>query len=179
MVVIVVEIEVVVAENVVVVVVDVVVVVVVVVVLVVADVVIVLVVVVVVVVVVFVVDVVIVLVIVIAGASQQSREGSPAVQLSAPHTRSPAQWLSRSQSPSPTPQGEAAVQQEKLLLDGSHVPVTVVGASGCVVMVKIFGNVTETTWIVGSTVTAVTVVSLLVPRVFAVTEGNVENSSVV
>ena len=71
------------------------------------------------------------------------------------------------------------MQQEKLLLDGSHVPVTVVGASGCVVMVKIFGNVTETTWIVGSTVTAVTVVSLLVPRVFAVTEGNVENSSVV
>ena len=106
---------------------------------------------------------------VVASLTQQSRLESPAAQLSVPHTRSPAQWLSRSQSPSPTLQGEASVQQEKLLLDGSHVPVIVVGASVCIVEVKIFGNVTETTWIVGSTVTAVALVTLVVPRVFAVT----------
>ena len=172
-VVIVVEIEVVVAEVVVVVVVIVVVVVV----LVVVVVVVMVVVSVVVVVVVEVVD--IVLVVVIAGAAQQSRLESPASQLSAPHTKSPAQWLSRSQSPSPALQGEDTVQQEKLLLEGSHVPVIVVGDSVCIVEVKIFGNVTETTCIVGSTVTAVAVVSLLVPRVFAMTVGYVVNSLMV
>ena len=106
---------------------------------------------------------------VVITSTQQSRVVSPASQLSVPHTRFPAQWLSRSQSPSPTPQGEDSVQQEKLVLDGSHVPVIVVGASVCIVEVKIFGNVTETTWIVGSTVTAVALVTLVVPRVFAVT----------
>ena len=54
-----------------------------------------------------------------------------------------------------------------------------VGASVSIVEVKIFGNVTETTCIVGSTVTAMAVVSLLVPRVFTVTVGNVVNSSTV
>ena len=71
------------------------------------------------------------------------------------------------------------MQQEKLLIDGSHVPVIVVGASVSIVEVKIFGNVTETTCIVCSTVTAVAVVSLLVPRLFAVTVGNVVNSLIV
>ena len=71
------------------------------------------------------------------------------------------------------------MQQEKLLLDGSHVSVIVVGASVSIVEVKIFGNVTETTWIVWFTDTAVAVVSLLVPRVFTVTVGSVVNSSTV
>ena len=45
-------------------------------------------------------------------SSQQSSLGSaPAPQLSVPHTRSPAQWLCWSQSPSPTPHGAAALQQ--------------------------------------------------------------------
>ena len=57
---------------------------------------------------------------VVATFTQQSRVESPASQLSVPHTKSPAQWLSRSQSPSPTPQGEASVQQAKLFVDGLH-----------------------------------------------------------
>ena len=108
------------------------------------------------------VDDVMELVVEVAGAAQQSREGSPAPQLSAPHTRSPAQWLSRSQSPSPALQGDASVQQEKLLLDGSHVPVIKVGVTLEVVKVKIFGNVIETIGIVGSCVVVVVVVAVVV-----------------
>ena len=85
---------------------------------------------------------------VVATFTQQSRVESPASQLSAPHTKSPAQWLSRSQSPSPALQGEASVQQEKLLIDGSHGPVMEVGVTLEVVKVKIFGNVIETIGIV-------------------------------
>ena len=40
------------------------------------------------------------------------------------------------------------MQQEKLLIDGSHVPVIEVGVTLEVVKVKIFGNVIETIGIV-------------------------------
>ena len=53
-------------------------------------------------------------------SSQQSNEDDPAAQLSVPHTRSPAQWESESQSPSPRLQGEEEVQQERSSFAGSQ-----------------------------------------------------------
>ena len=54
--------------------------------------------------------------------SQQSNEDDPAAQLSVPHTRSPAQWESESQSPSPRLQGEEEEQQERSSFAGSQGP---------------------------------------------------------
>ena len=50
--------------------------------------------------------------------SQQSNEDDPAAQLSVPHTRSPAQWESESQSPSPRLQGEEEEQQDWSSFEG-------------------------------------------------------------
>ena len=50
-------------------------------------------------------------------AVESGQAESKSLQLSIPHTRSPAQWASSSQSPSPLAQGDEASQQLQLSLE--------------------------------------------------------------
>ena len=50
-------------------------------------------------------------------AVESDQAESKSLQLSIPHTKSPAQWASSSQSPSPLAQGDEAVQQLQLSLE--------------------------------------------------------------